>query len=325
MNEIPQTATGRKRVCLVGCGRIAGVHAHNLAGDVDLCFCSRSVSSAEAMNKAHGGSGAYGSLDAVLDSEIDAAVICSPPECHREQTIRLLQAGKSVLVEKPMCVSMAEVDEIGRVLQEGTDGFLMVAENYYYKPSLALIGRILSEGHLGLLRRVELRKLSSQVAVGWKAGFGSLLEGGIHFVALLSGIVDAEPEQVRAEYPGLHPGAVERHAVLDIVYPGDVQAQLTYAWDTPSLTRGTFQHSRIVCEDGQVVFESNGLYVLLRSGLRSRLYPPRLGDLMGYRAMTRDFVECLTDSSRSPYSDFHRARRDLGIVFDAYRHLPVAV
>jgi predicted dehydrogenase len=325
MSAISQTGTDRRRVCLVGCGRIASVHARNLTGDADLCFCSRSISSAERMNDAHGGSGAYDSLEAALGSGIDAAVICSPPECHREQTTQLLQAGKSVLVEKPMCIADAEVDEIGRVLQEGTDGFLMVAENYYYKPSLALIRRILSEGHLGPLRRVELKKLSSQVAVGWKAGFGALLEGGIHFVALLSDIVDADPEQVRAEFPGLRLGEVERHAVLDVVYPGGVQAHLTYAWDTPSLTRGTFQHSRIVCENGQVVFESNGLYVLLRSGLRSRLYPPRLGDLMGYRAMTQDFVDCLADPSRRPYSDFHRARRDLGIVFDAYRHLPVAV
>lgn len=42
---------------------------------------------------------------------------------------------------------------------------------------------------------------------------------------------------------------------------------------------------------------------------------------MGYRRMSRDFIHCLNDPAKQPYSDFRKARRDLGIVFEAYAGL----
>ena len=107
-----RSESGRKRVCFVGCGKIAAVHARNLKGQVDLCFCSRSRSSAEELNASTGGTGVFDSFDEMLDSSVKAAAVCSPPEHHAEQVVRLLGAGKSVMVEKPMCASADEVEEI---------------------------------------------------------------------------------------------------------------------------------------------------------------------------------------------------------------------
>jgi len=321
MNE---TSVQRRRVCLVGCGRIAAVHAGNLRNRADLYFHSRTRDSAEAMNATQEGKGVLDSFDDVLESPVDAAVICSPPEHHAEQIVRLLGAGKSVMVEKPMCVSPEQTDAIGAAA-EGSSKVLMVAENYYYKPSLWQLKRLMSEDRLGPARRIDIRKMTTQIAAGWRQDHGALLEGGIHFVALLSGLTDTSPDRVRAAFPGYTPGGPERHCVLHLEYPGGLEATLSYAWDTPSITRGTFQHSRIVCERGSILFESNGLYVFARSGLKCRIHGPNLGDLLGYRAMTNDFLACLEDPERRPHSDLGRVRRDLGIVFEAYRQLPPAV
>ena len=68
---------------------------------------------------------------------------------------------------------------------------------------------------------------------------------------------------------------------------------------------------------GRIVFESNGLYAVLK-GKRRALLPPDLSDLMGFSRMTGDFLRCLEDRSAQPYSNFARARRDLEIVFRAY-------
>ena len=38
--------------------------------------------------------------------------------------------------------------------------------------------------------------------------------------------------------------------------------------------------------------------------------------------MTRDFMKCLEEKGRKPYSDFERAKRDLSVVFQAYEELP---
>ena len=42
---------------------------------------------------------------------------------------------------------------------------------------------------------------------------------------------------------------------------------------------------------------------------------------MGYGGMTRDFLNCLREEGKKPLSDFGRAKRDLEIVFEAYRGL----
>lgn len=309
-----------RKICLVGCGTIARLHAKNLSGSAELFFCSRSEESAKRFNDEFRGSGSFRRLEDVLTSpDIDAVVIASPPAFHKDQVVRALSAEKAVLVEKPMCVNPEEVDEVGAAVASRPEPLLMVAENYYYKPLLKRIKALTRERRIGDIRSVQVKKMFTQVTVGWKRQYGALLEGGIHFVALISAMFECDPERVNGRFPGRRDGEPERTSVVELTYPGNVTAELMYSWNTKSRTGGTFQHSRILGTHGQIVFESNGLYVLQKGRGGVRLYFPGISDLMGYREMTRDFLRCLDDRSRTPYSDFLRARRDLRIVFDAYR------
>jgi UDP-N-acetylglucosamine 3-dehydrogenase len=306
-------------ICLVGCGAIARVHVKNLAGKAELSFCSRTRASAEALRRECGGGRVFDSYDQVLASDVDAVLISSPPEAHREQVVAALAAGKGVLVEKPLCATEADLEAIGAALCD--DSLLMVAENYYYKPSLQVIKWIIGQGFIGEVQRVETGKRFAQAAAGWKSGYGALLEGGIHFVALGADLFGHETiRRVMAEFPGHVAGQPERNSVVRVVYAGGAELVLRYAWNAFSPTKGIFQHSRVEGTAGRVVFESNGIYVRLK-GRRKRLYFPGVRDLMGYGAMTRDFLQCLQVPGKKPYSDFSRAERDLGIVFAAYKGL----
>lgn len=309
-----------KKICLVGCGAIARLHAKNLSGAAELFFCSRSEASALRFNVEFRGNGSFPRVeDALASPDIDAMVIASPPEFHKDQVIRALSAGKDVMVEKPMCVTPEEVEAVGAAVASHPEALLMVAENYYYKPLLKRIRALTAEQRIGDIRSILVKKMFTQATSGWKRKYGALLEGGIHFVALISAIFECAPERVNGRFPGRREGEPERTSVIELTYPGNVTAELRYSWNTKSRTRGTFQHSRIHGTHGQIVFESNGLYVLLKGHRGVRLYFPGISDLMGYREMTRDFLRCVDDRSRKPYSDFQRARQDLRIVFDAYR------
>jgi predicted dehydrogenase len=301
-----------KNIGIIGCGAIGRLHAKNLRQRAKLTYCSRSPASAERFATEFGGS-VCPSFEALLERpELDAVIISSPPQYHCDQVVAALRAGKAVLAEKPLCVSPEEVERIG-VAVAASDAFLMVAENYYYKPSLALIKEWAAA--IGPIRKVYAQKLFTQASQGWKSGYGALLEGGVHFVALVADLFDCVPDAVEAEFPGHVPGQPERHAVLQLNF-GAAVAELRYAWDQPSLSKGLLQYSYLEGEAGRIIFESNGLYV--RCGGRWRL-PWR--DLMGYGAMTDDLLSCLETPGRRPYSDFERARRDLGIVFSAYAGL----
>lgn len=305
----------RPRVCILGCGGIGGLHAKNLQWKTDLYFCSRSRLSAYKFNTKFKGRGLIEDFEALVESDVDAVVVASPPEYHKDQVIALLEAGKAVLVEKPLCISPEEVAAIEAVVARVEKPLLMVAENYYYKPSLIRLKDMISKSEIGEVQSLFVKKLTTQKALGWKSAHGALLEGGIHFVAFVADLFDAKPDPVEAIFPNYARGP-ERESLVRMVFEPNVVAELYYSWQTPSVTKGVFQHSYIEGDQGRIVFESNGIYIRKPQGVG--VVWPGLRDLMGYGAMTDDFLSCLRNRDRQPYSGFARAKRDLQIVFDAY-------
>ena len=308
-----------KNICISGCGSIGRKHAKNLKGRAQLYFHSRSTASARALCNLMDGKGVFEELELALACDaVDAVVLATPPQFHSDQTIKTLRSGKAVLVEKPLCTSAKQLREIETALNEQERALLMVAENYYYKPSLSLLKKLIADDAVGAIERVEVQKLFRQAATGWRTNYGALLEGGIHFVALIGDLVDEVPAGIAARFPGWrNEGQPERHCELQMTYSDGVSARLRYAWDVTSFTKGMLQHSKIVGARGRIVFESNGLYAVLRGKRRGFLLPD-LSDLMGFGRMMDDFLRCLEDSSVQPYSNFARARRDLDVVFRAY-------
>src|SRR5690606_22459631 len=98
-------------------------------------------------------------------------------EFHCEQVIQALQRGKPVLVEKPLCATSQELQQIETVCRKCSAPFLMVAENYYYKPIQRRIRTVIGNGGIGEVREVYFQKHKSQRAIHWRQKYGALLEG----------------------------------------------------------------------------------------------------------------------------------------------------
>jgi len=115
------------RVAVVGAGRLGGFHAQKLAGmeDVELAAVVDPVP--EARNRVAAECGTLPLPDCrQLPERIDAAVIAAPTRWHHPLGLELLASGVHVLVEKPLCATLAEADELveaarraGVVLQVG--------------------------------------------------------------------------------------------------------------------------------------------------------------------------------------------------------------
>src|SRR4051812_27625457 len=106
------------RFALIGCGTIAVTHAEALAalpqGEGQLVACSDiNEDAARAFADRHG----LRALDfhsLLKDPDIDAVTICTPSGLHAELGSACLHAGKHVIVEKPMDVSLAACDRLLR-------------------------------------------------------------------------------------------------------------------------------------------------------------------------------------------------------------------
>jgi xylose dehydrogenase (NAD/NADP) len=97
----------------------------------------------------------YGSYDGMLaDPEIDVVYIPLPNDLHTEWTARAARAGKHVLCEKPLALTVEEVD---RVVEAARAGGVVVAEAFMYRhhPQTLRVREMVASGELGRIRLVH--------------------------------------------------------------------------------------------------------------------------------------------------------------------------
>ncbi|MEZ6066033.1 MAG: Gfo/Idh/MocA family oxidoreductase [Planctomycetaceae bacterium] len=100
---------------VVGTGMIAGFHAKALGAIPDARLVGAFDTAAERAEKfaAEQGCSAYSDLDAMLaNRDIDVITICTPSGAHRDPAVAAARAGKHVLVEKPLEITLARCDDI---------------------------------------------------------------------------------------------------------------------------------------------------------------------------------------------------------------------
>ena len=122
---------GRKyKLAIVGCGAISEqLHMPSLARRDDceiFALVDTNAARIDVLAKQFGATHTFTNFEALLDIDIDAAIIAAPNNVHAEMTVKLLNAGVHVLVEKPMAMNAAEcehmqaaADSAGKVLAVG--------------------------------------------------------------------------------------------------------------------------------------------------------------------------------------------------------------
>ena len=109
-------------------------------------------------------------LDELLASDIDAVMIATPNSLHYPQTIRALEAGKHVLVEKPMASSMKEAEEM-IALAEEKGLVLQVNQSLRYSSLHAEIAGMIAKGKIGTpLHANCIRCSTNSPDVSWSPG-----------------------------------------------------------------------------------------------------------------------------------------------------------
>ena len=160
-----------------------------LADDVSCAYASRDRARADEFRRRYRGVASFGSYDeALADPAVDAIVIAVPPRFHLELTLRALEAGKHVLVEKPAYLSMADYEQV-RAARDRAGRVVLVGENDHYKPLAITLRRLLAEGAIGDMLFAHFTTLVKRLkgAEDWRndeamAGGDAFFEEGIHWL-----------------------------------------------------------------------------------------------------------------------------------------------
>ncbi len=229
---------------IVGPGRIASrlVRAIGASARAQLvAVASRDEGRAGAFAERHDIGSAFGSYDALLaDPGVDVVYIALPNHLHAEWTVRALEAGKHVLCEKPLALTVEEVDRIaaasartGRLAKEG---FM-----YLHHPQTLRALELARSGALGHLELVAgtfsfFLTQAEDPRIDPSMGGGSLWDVGCYPVSLARRIAGEEPEAVGA-FARFDERGVDRTFIGQLVFPNGLVAQFDSGFAAPERQR----------------------------------------------------------------------------------------
>jgi len=181
------------KVAVIGVGSISGCHlkAYQNNPDVELyAVCDINQERANSKGKAYGVSKIYYSYqEALADPEIDAVSICTWNNVHAEISIAALDAGKHVLVEKPLCKTVEEALEIEAAVKR-SGKTLQVGFVRRYDSNVQMLRKFSESGDFGEIyyaKASTIRRLGNPG--GWfadveRSGGGPLIDIGVHIIDL---------------------------------------------------------------------------------------------------------------------------------------------
>ena len=195
------------KVALFGCGWIQDFHARGVLahGDELIAVANHREESARAFAEKFQIPRVTTDWEALArDPEVEAAIVATPNYLHAPQAIALLEAGKHVMVEKPMAVSVAECDAMIAAAQHG-GARLMVAHCWRFHPDVLAVRDRIAAGEFGEVVKTRGYGVHSGWGPsGWfaekrLAGGGALVDMGVHAIDTARFLLgDPEPARVCA-------------------------------------------------------------------------------------------------------------------------------
>jgi predicted dehydrogenase len=227
------------RIAVVGCGYWGPNFVRNFSqiadSEVALC-CDLSEKRLAHMRNLYPFVKTTTRLDAVLaDPTIDAVVVATPVTSHFRIGSACLEAGKHVLIEKPIAPSAREV--LGLIdLAEERGLILMGGHTFLFNAAVLKVKDYIESGELGDIfyintTRVNLGIFQEDINVIWDLA--------PHDVSILNFILDARPRAVAAHGRPYIQEAIEDVAFITLEYPNDVIANVHVSWLDPNKIRRT--------------------------------------------------------------------------------------
>ena len=279
-------ASRKVKVGIIGTGWIAEAHvnAYKKCPDVEIVAAADLIpGKAEAFCKANGLENIefYPSHKELIDNaDVDAVSVCTYNATHAECTIYALDHGKSVLLEKPMCVTLEEAVEICRA-EKRNNGVLSIGFQPRFDENMKMLKKICQSGELGKIYYIQTgggRRRGIPTPYGTSfiqkdtAGIGALGDIGCYSLDMvLNSIGYPKPLTVtgyKSDYFGKDP-AYEHHDVFGvddfaagfIRLEGDIILDFRIAWamnlDTPGDTiimgtKGSVRVPSTECWNGSI-------------------------------------------------------------------------
>ncbi|MEW6156867.1 MAG: Gfo/Idh/MocA family oxidoreductase [Verrucomicrobiota bacterium] len=195
----------KTKVALLGSGFIADIHIesyHRFVPEAEVvAVYSRDPQRAGAFARKHGIAQSFGDLDAVItQSGCDVVDVCLPNFLHHRAVTTAARQGKHVIIEKPLCLTLEEADDMIAVCREHHRK-LMYAEELCFAPKYERVRKLVNEGAVGAIYQMRQCEKHSGPHSDWfydieQSGGGALMDMGCHGIAWFRWMLGGRPKVV---------------------------------------------------------------------------------------------------------------------------------
>lgn len=254
----------------------------------------------------------------LAESELDMVDICVPTPMHKEIAIAALEAGKHVLCEKPMALTVTECDEMIDAAAK-SPGKFMIAQCIRFWPEYVYLRQVLREKTFGCLTALHLRRHAASPdytldrwSIKEDLSGGVVLDLHVHDVDYALQLL-GKPKCVFAQgYPCRGGGVTRIHASWQ--YEADRVVQLESYWDVPELSGFDFNMGfTAVFEEATIHWDSASGRPLTVYRERSEPQVPEIRGRDGYFGEIDYFLTCIERNAEPTVSTPTESRESVAI------------
>jgi predicted dehydrogenase len=177
-------------------------------------------------------------FQAAREGDTDAVIVCIPNHLHAPVTLAALEAGKHVLVEKPMALTLADAEAMVAAAEKAGRA-LMCGLSLRFATSIRQVKALVAGGAVGTPRRVVHRRMSRGMGrdegswFGSQAASGGILPGiGSHSIDAILWWLDDEAARVTAEIRSLNPAMdIEDEAAVMLTTRNGVLVSIEFSFN----------------------------------------------------------------------------------------------
>ena len=301
------------RVAVIGNGGIFQIaHApawQKVSAAEVVANCDVDLNLAEQASQIFAGSRGFSDVDDMFRNvDFDIVDICTPHGSHAELSIKALDAGKHVIVEKPIALTLEDAAAVMDATRR-SDGQLFVAHTRRFDRRWIEVKQQLSSGRIG-----------EPVAASWHerswAGFppdswrwhpqngGILADLGVHVADLFAWFFEDSPTEVYARTRCVRPEAKDYgtpdFAVVQLTYGNARQALIELSWTHPQGQAPFYSSLEVIGTKGKIRLsdQDSAPMVVVKNGIDVPRYSPLLSTFpSAFADELSHFVDCAMNGS----------------------------
>lgn len=194
----------------------------------EVLVSDSSVERADAISKEYECSAI--SFEQIKNDNIEGVVIATPSPTHYSLAKELMDAGKDLLVEKPLTMSYDQALDLVKKSDEHRR-VLMVGHEFRYHPGILALKKMIENNELGKLIMLQAKRFDFRPP---RKDMGVLLALAIHDIDLFSFLLDEEPKKLSVQTTKFFSQEIEDHCNLAMEYSSGVTCFAEESWLQPA-------------------------------------------------------------------------------------------